>query len=281
MNKKYLIHIGFVIVFFFSRNAMSDSFVNALKMKFVYINAGSFWMGSPESELGHQPDELLHQVTITHGFYISTTEVTQKQWIRLMGFNPSTFTKCGNKCPVENVSWHECIEFIAKLNKLEKTNSYRLPTEAEWEYAARADTRTAIANGEISYQFCEIDPLLNKIAWYCGNSGEQEPTGNLLSHPVAQKIPNAWGIYDMHGNVHEWCQDSCDWKHVWSRETGPVTMTYQQNIVDPLETKGSRRIFRGGSWNQSARYSRSASRSYFHPNTRRNNIGFRIVKTKN
>ena len=110
-------------------------------------------------------------------------------------------------------------------------------------------------------------------AWYCGNS-------DLIPHPVAQKQPNAWGIYDMHGNVMEWCLDACKGQTIWSRRAGAVTDTYVDKIVDPLSRSGDMRILRGGSWSQSAKYARSADRSYFRPTAKRNYAGFRIVKEK-
>lgn len=247
-------------------------------MRFIPVYSGSFTMGSPESETGHRWNEKLHKVIISKSFYIQETEVTQGQWKRLVGFNPSTAKAQGKKYPVDSVSWNQCIEFIRVLNKFEKTDKYRLPTEAEWEFACRAGSTTAFSNGKISQNSCiTIDPVLNKTAWYCANSGEQNPPGNFQAHPVKTKAPNAWGIYDMHGNVQEWVQDSCVWKH-WTGKTGPVTDTYKNNIVNPVSTKGKHRIIRGGGWYQRPIYLRSAQRNFYKPMTKRNSLGFRIVK---
>lgn len=249
------------------------AFINTLGMKFVFIPAGSFTMGSPPSERGRDDDERQHLVTITRGFFMSTTEVTQGQWQQLMTTNPSGYKNLGTDGPVDQVSWNDCREFADKLNQQEGTSAYRLPTEAEWEYACRAGSGTAFANGEISEIGCIEGLKLGEMAWFCGNSGYKP-------HVVATKNPNAWGLYDMHGNVHEWVADSCEWRDLWTRRALVITNTYRDNAVDPLSTEGELRIFRGGSWNQSPKYSRSADRSCFRPKTRRTDIGFRLVKTE-
>ena len=234
-------------------------------------------MGSPSHELGRKWDEKRHKVVLTRNFNMSVTEVTQTQWQRVMNHNPSAFYECGGDCPVETVSWNDCQEFIRRLNLLEKTDKYRLPTEAEWEYACRAGTSTAFASGKITAEGCDPDPNLDKIGWYCGNSGMKAPVHNITPHPVARKAPNGWGLYDMHGNVQEWCLDACKPRGVL--RTGVVNNTYSKSsITAPLSRKGPNRIFRGGSWNTSTKYSRSANRSSFKPLTRRNSIGFRLVK---
>lgn len=259
--------------------ASGRTITNKLDMTFVYIPAGKFLMGSPENEMGRDWNEQLHSVTISKGFYIQETEVTQGQWKRLVGFNPSSFPECGENCPVDTVSWDQCIEFIRVLNEWEGTKKYRLPTEAEWEYACRAGSRTAFANGQISQEFCTpVDPVLDQITWYCGNSGYKNPPDVLRPHPVKTKQPNAWGVYDMHGNVQEWCLDFCGWKSGWVGRTGAVTSTYKDNIVDPLSKEGDHRIFRGGGWYQPPRHCRSAKRSYYKSKTKRNSLGFRIVR---
>ncbi|HLC15756.1 MAG TPA: SUMF1/EgtB/PvdO family nonheme iron enzyme, partial [Thermodesulfovibrionia bacterium] len=153
---------------------------NSLKMKFAYIPPGKFMMGSTN-------------VTLSQGFFMQTTPVTQGQWKALMGNNPSRFKRCGDDCPVESVSWHDAQKFIEKLNKREGVNKYRLPTEAEWEYAARAGSDTA-------YCFGDDEARLSEYAWYDKNSDGR-------THPVAKKKPNAWWLYDMHGNVWEWSED--------------------------------------------------------------------------
>jgi formylglycine-generating enzyme required for sulfatase activity len=245
--------------------------VNSIGMKLVYIPAGSFLMGSPPSEKGRNFDETLHQVSIRRGFYMTATEITQGQWLSLMRNNPSAFKECGAQCPVEQVSWQDCQEFIDKLNQRENTNTYRLPTEAEWEYACRAGSNTAFANGDITHEFCGQEPSLVLMGWYCGNSGS-------FPMPVAQKQPNAFGLYDMHGNVNEWVLDSSNWRDPMTGRTGAFTDTYRDGVVDPLSLVGDRRIFRGGAWSQSAKACRSAKRSVFKPVTKRSYLGFRIVK---
>jgi formylglycine-generating enzyme required for sulfatase activity len=257
-----------------------NAYENKVGIRFVYLQGGTFLMGSPPSETGHRHDEKLHRVTIRNGFYISETEITQKQWTTLMDNNPSAFRECGDNCPVDNVSWHDCQEFIKRLNQYEATRQYRLPTEAEWEYACKAGTQTAFCNGVLTKSGCDIDSNLDQVGWYCGNSGRRNPVSDLKPHPAGSKKPNAWGLYDMHGNVHEWCLDACRSSNWWSTKIGVYTDTYKDGIIDPLSTKGNRRVFRGGSWNASAKHCRSAARSCFKPTVKRNNIGFRIVKVK-
>jgi formylglycine-generating enzyme required for sulfatase activity len=249
---------------------------NTLGMEFIYIVPGSFMMGSPSDEFGRFDDETQHWVILTEGFYMQTTEVTQGQWKAVMGNNPSYFKNCGNDCPVEWVSWNDVDQFIAKLNQRESGNKYRLPTEAEWEYAARAGSSTAFANGGISELECGFDANLDAMGWYCGNSDvnyngtyDISQLGGPIcggTHPVAQKQPNAWGLYDMHGNVYECCQD-------WYGDypSGPVT-------DPPGPSDGSGRVLRGGSWRSSARYCRSAGRGYGSPEDRRRRMGFRLLR---
>ncbi len=234
----------------------SGDFTNDLGMAFNLIPAGTFMMGSPPDELGRFSGEILHQVTLTQDFYIMTTEVTQSQWTAVMGSNPSRFTACGDDCPVERVSWDDIQGFITAMNERGE-GTYRLPTEAEWEYAARAGNSTAFYNGDITETDCSIDTNLDQIGWYCGNSG-------YTTHPVAQKLPNDWGLYDMSGNVNEWCQDGYG--------------TYPSSAVtDPENRTGSYRVLRGGSWNRYARGCRSAYRGNSSPSYRINSIGFRLA----
>ena len=259
--------------------AASQTFINRIGIKFIYIEPGRFMMGSPESETGREWDEKQHTVILKKGIYISQTEITQGQWTKLMGKNPSSFKDCGSDCPVETVSWYDCQEFINKLNQLEQTDSYRLPTEAEWEYAARAGSNNSFCFGDIQNKNCEYSQALDMVAWYCGNSGKADQTAiyDLRSHEVATKNPNAWGLYDMHGNVQEWCIDSCEWRK-WTGQTGVITKTYKNNMIDPLSKDGENRIFRGGSWNSKIERLRSASRSSYKPVAKKNNLGFRLVK---
>jgi len=229
------------------------------RMNFVYIKPGIFMMGSPKDEPERNEVERQHRVAFIQGFYMQATEVTQKQWKAVMGDNPSHFKECGN-CPVETVSWDDVQEFIKRLNDIEKTDSYRLPTEAEWEYAARAGSETA-------YCFGNDAADLGKYAWYSENSEGK-------THPVAQKEPNAWSLYDMHGNVWEWCQDWYDdYPFVYSILMGDI-------LMDPTgPDTGSYRVRRGGSSFFSASYCRSAYRiSLPPPGNRDRGLGFRLVR---
>ncbi|MCP3888325.1 MAG: SUMF1/EgtB/PvdO family nonheme iron enzyme [Desulfobulbaceae bacterium] len=228
-------------------------------IKFVYISPGTFKMGSPKAESGRYDNETHHQVTLTQGFYMQTTEVTQGQWRSLMGNNPSFFNGCGDDCPVEQVSWSDAQQFIWRLNQLEGDNKYRLPTEAEWEYACRAGSATAFASGEITALECDNDSNLADVAWFCGNSAK-------TIHPVALKKPNAWGLYDMHGNVSELCQD-------WYGE-------YPPDLVNDPEgpASGIDHSVRGGGWDSYARHCRTACRGAISSGQKIFDVGFRIVK---
>ena len=236
-----------------------STFTNSLGMTFKYIPPGTFTMGSAPDELGRDNDETQHQVTLTQGFYMQTTGITQGQWKAVMGSNPSYFTSCGNNCPVELVSWDDVQTFISKMNQRGE-GTYRLPTEAEWEYGARADSTTAFANGDITETGCGLDPNLNAMGWYCYNSGD-------TTHPVAQKAPNAWGLYDMHGNVWEYCQD-------WYGDYPAGSVT---NPTGPIS--GSYRVLRGGSLYDLAVYCRSAFRAYEKPGSGGSNLGARLVRS--
>jgi formylglycine-generating enzyme required for sulfatase activity/serine/threonine protein kinase len=258
-----------------SGTASKEPFTNSLGMTFVYIKPGTFMMGSPESEKGRYDDERQYKVTLTKGYYMQTTEVTQGQWQAVMGNNPSSFEYCGETCPVEKVSWEDIQEFIKKLNQRDSNYQYRLPTEAEWEYAARAGSRTAFANGGINELECGRDSNLSTMGWYCGNAGvdykgcydDSIYGGSKCAgpHPVAQKEPNVWGLYDMHGNVWEWCQD-----RYGDYPTGSVT--------DPQgPSSGAARVLRGGSWYYDAGGCRSADRSRGGPGLRDFSDGFRLA----
>ena len=259
----------------YSSGPSGQTYTNSLGMTFNLIPAGTFTMGSPSSELGRNSiEETQHQVTLTQSYYMQTTEVTQGQWRSVMGSNPSYFANCGDNCPVESVSWDDIQSFITAMNQRGE-GTYRLPTEAEWEYAARAGSTSAFANGGISVTVCSYDPNLDAMGWYCGNSdvtyagccdcsswGGPPCAG---THPVGGKQPNAWGLYDMHGNVFEWCQDWYD-----SYPTGAVT-----NPTGP--SSGSYRVLRGGSWDFIAGYCRSANRYNGGPGDRYYDDGLRLV----
>jgi formylglycine-generating enzyme required for sulfatase activity len=225
-----------------------EVFTNSLGMKFAWIPPGSFLIGSPPSEKGRFENEVQHRVRLTRGFWLGVYPVTQKEWNMVMGSNPSHFK--GDDRPVEQVSWEDCQEFCRKLGKREG-KTYRLPTEAEWEYACRAGTTTA-------YYFGDKQALLDEYAWYSGNSGSQ-------THSVGQKKANAWGLYDMYGNVWERCQD---WYEEYPRS----------EQVDPSgPSGGSYRVFRGGGWSSSGLDCRSARRNGYSPGDRFTYLGCRLA----
>lgn len=263
--KKYIIPIQLILVLFglsFSGYAEQpkEPIINSLGMEFVLIKPGKFMMGSPEDEPGRYTGERLHAVNLKNPFYMQTTELTQAQWKALMGKNPSSHKRCGETCPAEEVSWEDAQQFIQKLNQKEGTNKYRLPTEAEWEYACRAGSTTAFPNGGITKLQCDREDNLDSIGWYCGNS-------NNMIQPVARKKPNAWGLYDMHGNVQEWCQD---WFGVYPYD----------EVTNPKgPPSGSYRVMRGGVWYSPARDCRSASRFGSPPHYRFQHIGLRLCMT--
>ncbi len=227
------------------------TFTNSVGMKLVLIPAGEFQMGSPANEKSRESDEKQHRVKITKPFYMQTTEVTQAQWKAIMGSNPSRFK--GDNLPVEQVSWNDVQEFLKKLSAKEGVK-YRLPTEAEWEYACRAGSTTRFC-------FDDDDSKLSEYAWYRGNSRKK-------THSVGQKKANTWGLYDMHGNVWEWCQDWYDkdyYKSPAEDPQGPLT--------------GEFRVLRGGSWYDNVMNCRSAFRLGFEPVRRFYYVGFRVLRT--
>ena len=300
-----------------------------LGMRFRYIPPGTFQMGSPETEEGRDDDETQHEVTLTHGFWMGETEVTQKQWRQLMETDPSHFLQCGASCPVEQVNWYEAVAFANKLSNhvglpacyesedctgalgggcADKISSYcegdyqckavrltsleckgyRLPTEAEWEYAARAGSLTALYTGSFTLRGQRHGPELDAIAWYGGNSGvayeggwdcwgwpekQVQSSTHCGTRPVALKQANRWGLHDMLGNVLEWTADQANFE---SRKV--VTETYLDGITDPLSQSGSDRVLRGCSWFNNARFCRSADRGRRTPGFRNCYIGFRLVR---
>jgi formylglycine-generating enzyme required for sulfatase activity len=220
----------------------------AAGMKFVHIPAGSFLMGSPEGESKRGRDELEHRVTITKDFWIGQFEVTQAEWTKILGRNPSYHKGCGEKCPVESVTWLEIQNFLSALTARSDGSRYRLPSEAEWEYVCRAGTATPFQTGAI---------LDIKQARFDASDG-----------PVAvgSYRPNSWGVFDMHGNVWEWTKD-------WY---GSYDVT---RAVDPAGPGvGDKKVIRGGSWYFGADSARCALRYTHSPGDRGFSLGFRVVR---
>lgn len=221
---------------------------------FVKIEPGCFDMGRDKDLKESSESELpKHKVCIKQPYYLGETEVTQKQWESVMDNNPSKSK--GLSKPVEKVNWTDVQEFIKRLNAKEGGNHFRLPTEAEWEYAARAGSSTL-------YSFGDDPKELAKYAWF-GNEGY-----GGTSHEVAQKPANAWGLYDMHGNVWEWVQD-------WY---GPTYYSASPDVNPVGPESGQYRVYRGGSWVSKAVTSRSAARYSGLPSSRTNDLGFRLAR---
>ena len=236
------------------------SLPNGAEMDFSWIEPGVFQMGSPKMKGWHVSDEgPVHEVEISAGFYLGTYEVTQGQWEAVMGAedNPSFFTG-DDRLPVDCVSWNHVQEFISRLNAAEEDSLYRLPSEAEWEYACRAGSQTR-------WSFGDDESLLPDYAWYSENFTEESG-----SKVVGSKLPNPWGLFDMHGNVWEWVQDWYDEKYYGSSPR-----------VDPRgPSSGWNRVYRGGDFDDSARNVRSARRYCAWPTDRFRTIGVRIVRIR-
>ena len=277
-----------------------------------FVPGGTYTIGSPEGEPGRFPNETQHEVRLTRGVWLGETPVTQAQWRQLVPGpkQPSYFKSGGDDLPVENINWFEAVEFANRLSDLEglarcyklikpkgtlgggdftcadvifsglDCPGYRLPTESEWEIAARAGTSTAIYTGALTQVGANNGPELDPIAWYGGNSGVSYEGGFDSSsrpetqfaaarsgpHPVGQKAANKWGFHDLLGNVLEW---TADW--FGDYPTG--------RVPDPLgPPEGSYRVFRGGSWFSNARYVRAAFRDHSEPSHRWGNLGFRIAR---
>lgn len=236
------------------------------EMEFVLMPGGTFNMGSPDNEPCRSEIEgPVHEVRLD-SFYMSRYEVTQAQWRKVMGGNPSRFSGCDD-CPVEMVSWDDVQEFIAKFKKESKHN-FRLPTEAEWEYACRAGTTGVFNTGnDLPSDSCSISlkpNALERAGWYRMNS-------KYKTHPVGMKEPNAFGLFDMHGNVSEWCFDC-----------GNGEFYASSPKYNPINNRSSciGRVLRGGGWDSGAPSCRSAKRTWGLWNKPYEDMGFRLVREK-
>ncbi|MDK2940248.1 MAG: hypothetical protein PWQ51_2413 [Methanolobus sp.] len=256
-------------------------YTNSIGMQFMKIPAGDFMMGSNI----YVSEGPIHRVSISKPFYFGKYPVTQKEWKAVMGSNPSRFK--GDDYPVESVSWDDVQEFVKKLNSKEGVTAYRLPYESEWEYACRAGTTTSYFfgnNSSIHTRLCRLPywkeimkylhlddvSKLEKYAWYSGHKTLKEWVKDMdiinekgSTHPVGQKRPNPWGLYDMYGNVQEWMQD--DWYGTYEYK-----MVYVINPYKPA---------RGGSWISHASLCRSARRGGYYSSNRYDVVGFRLLKT--
>ncbi|MBK8100890.1 MAG: SUMF1/EgtB/PvdO family nonheme iron enzyme [Planctomycetes bacterium] len=243
-------------------------FTNGIGMVMIRAEPCTFRMGSPASEAGRDSDETQHAVTITRPFAPAETEITQKQWFEVMGTRPwkgRSSVIDGDDVAATFISWNDAMEFCRKLTERERAAGrlamnmeYRLPTEAEWECAARAGTTTR-------WSFGDNEADLGKYGVFDGARDGQH------AHRVKTKKPNPWGLYDMHGNVWEWCLDVVDW------QSKVVSNADKEGAVDPIGTSGSHRALRGGCWVNSARYARSADRYVSEPAAQVYNLGFRPV----
>lgn len=265
---------------------------NSIGMKLVLIPTGTFTMGSPLSELGSKDNERQHEVTISKSFYLCIHEVTQAQYEKVTGRNPSQFNghvladrvpakkhpitgrtieqakiipKDTSRLPVDSVTWGDAVYFCKRLSSLPEERKagrvYRLPTEAEWEYACRAGTKTP-------FSFEESKRTLNEYAWYRQNSSENARSHR--PHSVGGKKPNSWGLYDMHGNLLEWCQD-------WYSDYPEAALTDPRGPSSGSDSLGDGRVLRGGSFRMDELECRSAARGSCSPSYRSNRHGFRVV----
>ena len=280
MQKIYNIMLALSIMMFIiscSDDGNSVQVDKTVKGNLVLIPAGPFSLGNTGSYEGEYDEKPPVTIIISKPFYISKYEITQQQYKAVMGNNPSEFK--GDDLPVEQVSWYDALDFCNALSKSEgltqcytingtkvtcdfDANGYRLPTEAEWEYSAKAGTTTDFYSGKLTYSGnSPIDPNLDKIAWYSANSSN-------ATHPVGQKAPNAFGLYDMSGNVWEWCWDR------YAEYPSKETKDYQGPEI------GTYRVYRGGGWRNLAWYCRSTNRDRNYLDDKNNSLGFRVVLAK-
>ena len=280
MLKIYNIMLALSIMMFIISCSDDSNSVQAdktVKGNLVLIPAGPFSLGNTGSYEGEYDEKPPVTIIISKPFYISKYEITQQQYKAVMGNNPSEFK--GDDLPVEQVSWYDALNFCNALSQSEgltpcytingtkvtcdfDANGYRLPTEAEWEYSAKAGTKTDFYSGKLTYSGnSPIDPSLDKIAWYSANSSN-------ATHPVGQKAPNAFGLYDMSGNVWEWCWDR------YAEYPSKETKDYQGPEI------GTYRVYRGGGWRNLAWYCRSTNRDRNYLDDKNNSLGFRVVLAK-
>lgn len=279
----------FIFLTFFSTASLSSklmalsahSTIQQLAKEFIKVKPGQFFMGSNKGRDNEQPE---HSVKITQAYELAKYEVTQALWLEVMGKtvadqleifrkaigkpNHTNLRGVGDDNPIYLVSWNETQVFLSRINAIDKIYFYRLPSEAEWEYAAKAGTNTL-------YSFGNDVTKLHEYAWYLEN-------GEFLTHPVGLKKPNPWGFHDMHGNVYEWVQDQADDYSRW-------TFTQQIDPRGPNATEdnhkqvkdgdnGPDRIMKGGSWGNPAHSSHSSRRTMNRPNSRSRALGFRLVR---
>lgn len=246
------------------RKRLDEFYNDGLAIELIRCHKGNFIMGSPERELGRWLDEKQHRVTFSEDFFICRFPVTQLQYQAVMGVNPSFFVS--RNCPVDRVNWHEANLFCEKLNEIidgvgVDGYKFQLPTEAQWEYACRAGFNTSLNSGMNIMAEKGICFNLDFVAWYASNSGGG-------THRVGEKKPNPWGIYDMHGNIWEWCQD-------W------YLADYGSDSIDPKGPEsGDFKICRGGACSFEPRFCRCASRLRLKPEGKFDTIGFRLAYSK-
>jgi formylglycine-generating enzyme required for sulfatase activity len=254
--------------------------VGAVVQRMRWVPPGRFVMGSPEGEAGRYDNEQQHVVVLRRGFWLADTPCTQGLWQAVMGSNPSRFVSPDR--PVEHVSWDDCQAFLKELNDRVRGLGARLPAEAEWEHACRGGTTTATWAADLDIRGAHNAPVLDAIAWYSGNSGvgfeldngvnsggwrgKQYPHTRAGTQPVGRKLPNPLGLYDMLGNVFEWCED-------WY---GPYDVV---SVVDPSgPSTGSARMMRGGSWYSYVKSVRAAYRNAVAPGHCDAFLGFRLAR---